>query len=79
MNEQIDSRLDVTGMCCPVPLICLAKVVADLKPGQMVEITGNDPVFESTVRDFCQVNGHAVAEVTATDASCTRIIIRIGR
>ena len=28
------------------------------------EITGNDPIFESSVREFCHTNGHAVLEVT---------------
>ena len=43
MTKIIDSRLDVTGVCCPLPLIQLAKTTRSLKTGQTLEITGNDP------------------------------------
>jgi len=78
MPADIDSRLDVSGVCCPVPLIQLAKSVRILKPGQTLLITGNDPVFESAVRDFCQANGHAVLEVTSGDNHSVSVLLRVG-
>ena len=47
MSKDADARLDVLGVCCPLPLIQLAKSVNNLKPGQTLEIIGNDPIFES--------------------------------
>jgi len=73
-----DSYLDVSGVCCPVPLIQLAKTVKDLKPGQVLAITGNDPIFEPSVRDFCQANGHAVLEASTDDQHRVTVQIRVG-
>jgi TusA-related sulfurtransferase len=78
MSKDVDSRLDVNGVCCPLPLIQLAKSVNNLKPGQTLEIIGNDPIFETSVRDFCLANGHAVLEVTADANHSVSMLIRVG-
>jgi TusA-related sulfurtransferase len=78
MTADIDYQLDVCGVCCPMPLIELAKAARQLSPGQTIEVTGNDPIFESSVRDFCQTNGHAVLEVSAGDKRRVAILILIG-
>ncbi len=78
MSKNIDLRVDVSGVCCPLPLIQLAKSVNSLKSGQTLNITGNDPIFETSVRDFCQANGHAVLEVTADDKHSVSMLIRVG-
>jgi tRNA 2-thiouridine synthesizing protein A len=72
------SHLDVRGFCCPLPLIQLAKTVKTLAPGQTLEVKGNDPIFESSVRDYCHANGHVVLEALPDDAHGVRIVIRIG-
>ena len=72
-------HLDVCGVCCPLPLIQLAKAVMNLAPGQTIEVVGNDPIFESSVRDFCGANGHAVVEVNAQDSRRVAIRIRVGQ
>ena len=74
----IDLRVDVCGMCCPMPLIELSKTVQRLQPGQAFEIIGNDPLFESAVRNFCATHGHHVLQ-SATDPDHTvRIHIEVG-
>ncbi len=64
-------------MCCPLPLIELAKSVNKLNSGQTLKIIGNDPIFETSVRDFCQVNDHAVLEVSTDDKRCVSMMIRV--
>ena len=78
MPNKTDSYLDVSGVCCPVPLIELAKSVKDLKPGQTLEVVGNDPIFESSVRDFCLAHGHSVLEVTTGDNRSVSVVIKVG-
>ena len=78
MSTHIDLIVDVKGVCCPLPLIQLAKSLKTLKSGQTLEIIGNDPIFESTIRDFCQANGHAVLESTKDDSHNVSIVIRVG-
>lgn len=73
-----DLSVDVLGVCCPLPLIELAKSVKKLQPGQILSITGNDPIFESSVRDFCAANGHAVLEVGAAAQHGVTMLLRVG-
>lgn len=77
MASDNEVHLDVCGVCCPLPLIQLAKAVKKLDPGRMIEVTGNDPIFEPSIRDYCQVNGHAVLEVKHGDGRRVSILIRV--
>jgi tRNA 2-thiouridine synthesizing protein A len=78
MIADVDLRLDVSGVCCPLPLMQLAKAAKGLNPGQTLEITGNDPIFETSIRDFCQANGHTVLEVTTDHQHRVRLLLRVG-
>ena len=59
-----DREIDVVGKACPIPLIAVAKAVRTMNKGQTVRITGNDPIFEPTILDFCREGGHEVVETT---------------
>ena len=78
MSANVDFRLDVSGVCCPVPLIELGKAVKLLKPGQRLEVTGNDPIFESSIRDFCEANGHTLLDVKTGDSRRVCMLIELG-
>jgi tRNA 2-thiouridine synthesizing protein A len=67
----VDKDIDVVGKACPLPLIALARAVRGMQPGQVVRIIGNDPIFESTVVDFCQERGHALLETTRNGRTVT--------
>lgn len=75
---RVQEQLDVRGTCCPLPLIRLAQKIKTLLPGQTVEVMGNDPIFESSVRDFCAANGHEVLETQSLPACGVRMLLRIG-
>ena len=78
MTERVSKTIDMSGVCCPLPLITLAKSVIGMQPGETLLVTGNDPIFESSVRDFCVANGHAVLEVEHGDKRSVSILIRVG-
>ncbi len=78
MSPQIDLRLDVMGVCCPLPLIQIAQSIRTLKRGQTIQVSGNDPIFETSMRDFCRANGHDVLEVTPGDNHGVSMLIRVG-
>ncbi len=78
MSDQDVKRIDVCGVCCPLPLIKLAQTVNTLEPGREFEIIGNDPIFESSVRDYCAVNGHVILEVKPGEGRRLTIRIRVG-
>jgi tRNA 2-thiouridine synthesizing protein A len=74
----MDIRLDVTGLCCPLPLVRLRKLAGTLEQGQQVVVIGNDPIFESSIRDYCQAHGHAVLDVAAQAGDAVAMTLRIG-
>ena len=61
----------VSGQSCPMPLIELAKAAKKMQPGEVLKITGDDPIFEVSVRDFCRLGefnqGHWTRLATHTD------------
>jgi TusA-related sulfurtransferase len=58
----VDRDIDVVGLACPFPLISVAKEVRAMRKGQVLRIIGNDPMFESTILEFCHEGGHEVRE-----------------
>jgi TusA-related sulfurtransferase len=71
-----DKEIDVTGDCCPLPLIHLAEAVREMESGGVLRITGDDPIFTDGVKDFCQAQGHEIVEVV-NEARRTLISIRV--
>ena len=71
----IDKTLDVVDTCCPMPLIELAAAMKEMMPGQLIQITGNDPIFERGLRDYCQARGHTIVE-TRIEKNAVSVIIR---
>jgi TusA-related sulfurtransferase len=61
---KVDKEINVVGRSCPIPLISLTREVQGMQKGQVVRITGNDPIFESSVVDSCQERGHTILETT---------------
>lgn len=67
MTQVTNRQLDVTGTCCPWPLVRLAQLVREMRPGERLCITGNDPLLKSSVEDYCKAHGHLITEVTELD------------
>ena len=78
MSTDIEARIDVCGVCCPLPLIMLAKAVKSQAPGHTIEVVGNDPIFETSVRDFCNTHGHSVLDTRAGSDRRVTMLIRLG-
>ena len=78
MTVVVDSFLDVSGVCCPIPLIQLTKTINTLIPGQIIEISGNDPIFETSIQDYCLAQGHTIIDVFQKANNCIAIQICVG-
>jgi TusA-related sulfurtransferase len=61
-----------------MPLIHLAKAVAGLGAGAVVEIVGDDPIFELGVREFCLARGFGVEKIRG-DGRETHLEVRVAR
>jgi TusA-related sulfurtransferase len=75
-NMFVDKNINVVGRACPMPLIALAKEVRTLAQGQTIRITGNDPIFEVSIIEFCSQGCHEIME-TIREGKTVSIIIKV--
>jgi TusA-related sulfurtransferase len=71
-----DREINVVGRACPAPLISLAKEVRIMQKGQTVRITGNDPIFEESIVQFCCDGTHEILE-TSREGKTVSIVIKV--
>jgi tRNA 2-thiouridine synthesizing protein A len=55
--------ISVVGQCCPLPIIELAKAVKEIQPGEIIQVTGDDPIFDIGIHDFCEAQGFELLEI----------------
>ena len=46
--------LDTLGMKCPQPVLKIAVMAPDMKPGDVLEVLGDCPTFERDVLTWCK-------------------------
>ncbi len=71
-----DRVVNVVGKACPMPLIALAREVRTMTQGQTVRITGNDPIFEESIVEFCREGCHEILD-TKREGKTVSMVIRI--
>jgi TusA-related sulfurtransferase len=74
VNMSVDKDINVVGKSCPMPLIALAREVRNLKQGQTVRITGNDPLFEESIIEFCRERYHEIMDTTRDGKIVTMVV-----
>jgi tRNA 2-thiouridine synthesizing protein A len=58
MNAAEPRRLLVLGLRCPVPVLMAARAIAELEPGAVLEVLGDDPEMERDFPLWCEEGGH---------------------
>jgi tRNA 2-thiouridine synthesizing protein A len=53
-----DETLDCTGLTCPQPVVRTAAQVRKMRPGQVLEIIGDDPGMQIDIPAWCASHGH---------------------
>jgi len=62
-------RLDVSGLMTPAPILEIRRALARLKPGEHLEVIGDDPGLVRDVPAFCAQSSHELLMVRpANDA-----------
>ena len=56
-------RLDVTGTFCPLPILISAREMRKLRPGDILEILGDDPGILEDMPVWCERAGHRLVEM----------------
>jgi len=53
-----DLTLDVSGLCCPMPVLKAKKAIDTLATGQILEVIGTDPGSKSDMPAWANRAGH---------------------
>jgi len=69
--------LDCRRLLCPLPVIRVQDLVADLPPGTRVEAICTDPGALQDIPAWCRLNGHEVLE-TRSGKGEHFVSIRVG-
>ena len=68
--------LDTLGQKCPQPILKLAVEAPRMERGEILEILGDCPTFESDVRKWCDRLGKVMLAVVVDGSSQKRIQIQ---
>ena len=69
--------LDARNMLCPMPVIKTQNKVAELNPGDTLEVICTDPGALNDIPAWCRINGHKVIE-TCDQNEEVLIILEVG-
>lgn len=60
-------KLDARRLMCPMPVIRTQDRIAELMPGDILEVTCTDPGALNDIPAWCRINGHIVMETREQD------------
>jgi TusA-related sulfurtransferase len=58
-----DRKIDCLGLFCPMPILKTREAVKQLAPGQVLEMTSDDPASDADVRSWSARTGHQLLAV----------------
>jgi TusA-related sulfurtransferase len=70
-----DKELDCTGLYCPEPVFRTRMALDELKPGETLEVTADDPAAYEDLRRLAERLGQEVLSLTK-EGDEIRIVIR---
>ena len=69
--------LDARNMLCPMPVIKAQNRVAELEPGDILDVVCTDPGAMNDIPAWCRINGHEVVDAREADDEVV-VTIRVG-
>ena len=71
-------QLDARGLLCPMPVIRTQQRVAELAPGDVLEIVATDPGVLHDIPAWCRVHGHELLDTARGEREIT-VRLRVQR
>ena len=69
--------LNARRLLCPLPVIRTQDRVAEMQPGDILEVICTDPGALSDIPAWCRINGHRVVEHGEQDGDL-RVVLEVG-
>ncbi len=77
-NINPEQVLNTCGLTCPMPLLKTKKTLKGMKPGQILEILGNDPGSKNDIPTWANKDSNEFMGMTDIDDGVTRYFIKKG-
>lgn len=74
-ENKFESKLDCTGMNCPLPLIKTSQHIKKLSPGSILEVISTDPRSKDDLSTWARQTGNEMVK-TEENESMIRFYIR---
>lgn len=74
-----ERTVDARGLCCPMPIIELAKAIRTLPPGGCVWLRATDPAIQADIPAWCQATGHGLLVLEAEGDGWRVLVQKAGR
>lgn len=72
-------RIDVLGTFCPLPILFSAKEMRKLRPGELLEVIGDDPTILEDMPIWCERAGHRLVEMAEEEGGTIRCLVEKGQ
>lgn len=66
---KFEVQLDCRGQLCPVPILMTEEKIAEMKPGQVLQVAFTDPGAQPDLVAWCRATGHELLEFKTNPAS----------
>jgi NADPH-dependent 2,4-dienoyl-CoA reductase/sulfur reductase-like enzyme/peroxiredoxin family protein/rhodanese-related sulfurtransferase/TusA-related sulfurtransferase len=70
-GQVVSLHIDACGLQCPGPILKVKNSVAQVQPGQVVEVKATDPAFESDVKAWANMTGNKLLDVVQLNGVIT--------
>ena len=70
-----DRKIDCLGLFCPMPILKTREAVKQLAPGEVLEMSSDDPASDADIRSWSAKTGHHLLAVER-DGPVFRFLIR---
>lgn len=71
---QIDKKLDVRGLVCPLPILRTKQLLAVMISGQVLQIITTDPAAVIDFQAFADQTGNEILSLSQTTDECVFIM-----
>ncbi|HSG40093.1 MAG TPA: sulfurtransferase TusA family protein [Thermoanaerobaculia bacterium] len=71
-------HLDLTGLLCPLPILLAAREMRKLRPGDLLEVLGDDPGIREDMPVWCERAGHRLVEMVEEEGGRIRSLVEKG-
>jgi TusA-related sulfurtransferase len=76
MGPEVALELDCRDVPCPMPVIELARHLADVAVGELLAVVARDPAAAVDVAAWCRMKGQDYVGADAADDGAPRYVVR---